>query len=53
MKYIVNFNTYIKQLNAYRDIVRVFYNQKDAIEYISSMGKLKEWDSITLSVESE
>jgi len=53
MKYIVRFNTYIKALNSYRDIVRVFYNQKDAIEYISSIGNLKEWDNISLSVQAE
>lgn len=53
MIYIVTFNMYIKQLNTYQNIEQVFSSLSDAIEYVTRIKKLKEWESITIRAEKE
>jgi hypothetical protein len=51
MLYIVTFDMYVKQLNTYQNIKKVFTSMSDAIEYIARIKKLKEGESITISAE--
>ena len=51
MKYIVRVDVYIKITNSCKTLEKVFNTQKEAVEYINTLGKLKEWESITLAAE--
>jgi len=51
MKYQVVYNRYDKQLNIYHDIKKVFDNMADAIEFISKLKKLKQWESVSVTAE--
>lgn len=53
MRYIVTFDMYVKQLNTYQNIKKVFSSMSGAIEYIAQIKKLKEWESINITAEKE
>jgi hypothetical protein len=51
MKYHVTYNRYDTKLNVAHDICKTFNSLAAAIEFISKLNKLKEWETVSITAE--